>query len=313
MTQSSQSDATAARRRVPLCCWAAKLLDLSYPLVGLLVFLCERSRRDAEDRPHCRVSLAALATRGGVSTKTVQRMLAELEAKKLIARKSDRGRYHANTYYICEPGKQDTRVQFRAPENRTPESNLHGQNRTPESNLRRAKLDSGVPLLPLSKQESLKKEKSPPLPPKNLSPAPHMAATQAVAAVSDKPALVKAMPLKAAQTELQLPLPQWLPLDAWNGFVEMRRKMRHPLVGRARELTLSKLADFRAEGFDPADILNESVMNGWRGIFRPKPNGNGASSPQQQKSRFQWLMDEFAKEDALEDAALQTIEGTVAP
>jgi hypothetical protein len=79
-------------------------------------------------------------------------------------------------------------------------------------------------------------------------------------------------PPKANQRDLDLALPDWLPLDAWNGFVEMRRKSSHPLTGRAKELAITKLAEFKADGFDPAEILNDSVMNGWRGLFRPKPS-----------------------------------------
>jgi len=64
--------------------------------------------------------------------------------------------------------------------------------------------------------------------------------------------------------------PSWVPADAWAAFVDMRRKIRAPLTNHAAKLTVDELDKLRAGGDDPAAVLNQSVMNSWRGIFAVK-------------------------------------------
>lgn len=65
-------------------------------------------------------------------------------------------------------------------------------------------------------------------------------------------------------------LPDWLPLDAWKSYLEMRKKIRRPPTDRAVELAIAKLAKFRDEGHDPKAVLEQSVMNGWQDLFAPR-------------------------------------------
>jgi hypothetical protein len=70
-------------------------------------------------------------------------------------------------------------------------------------------------------------------------------------------------------------LPDGFPLEAWQGFEEMRKKIRKPLTDRARNLILAEL---KTLGGDPAALLNQSVQNSWAGVFplkAPKSNGDG--------------------------------------
>lgn len=74
-------------------------------------------------------------------------------------------------------------------------------------------------------------------------------------------------------------LPGWIDSEAWEGFEEMRRKERHPLTTRARKLAIGKLDELRATGQDPGAVLNQSTLNGWRGLFPiTLPHGNGGSN-----------------------------------
>lgn len=72
-------------------------------------------------------------------------------------------------------------------------------------------------------------------------------------------------------------LPESIPSDAWAGFVEMRRKKRAPLTERAVEGILRKLETFAAAGQPPGDVLDQSTINCWTGVFELKGprNGNG--------------------------------------
>lgn len=63
--------------------------------------------------------------------------------------------------------------------------------------------------------------------------------------------------------------PEWVPADAWARFVASRA-LKHPLTSTAAALIVSELSKFKAAGHDPAAVLDQSVMNGWRGVFEPK-------------------------------------------
>lgn len=64
--------------------------------------------------------------------------------------------------------------------------------------------------------------------------------------------------------------PGWVPADAWAAFVDMRRKIRAPLTNHAAKLAVDELDALRGNGADPAAVLNQSVMNSWRGLFAVK-------------------------------------------
>ena len=62
-------------------------------------------------------------------------------------------------------------------------------------------------------------------------------------------------------------LPSWIDVEAWDGFVEMRKQIKAPLTKRAANLTLRKLEDLRMEGYDPTEVLDQSTQRCWRGVF----------------------------------------------
>jgi hypothetical protein len=65
-------------------------------------------------------------------------------------------------------------------------------------------------------------------------------------------------------------LPDWVPQDEWNGYVDMRKKSKKPFTDLAKDLALKKLAKFHAEGYDLKAVLEASVFNGWPGLYPPK-------------------------------------------
>jgi hypothetical protein len=72
-------------------------------------------------------------------------------------------------------------------------------------------------------------------------------------------------------TRFTFKAPEWVPQDEWRAFVEMRRKIRAPLTNHAAKLAVDELEDLAGSGNDPAAVLNQSVMNGWKGLFKLKP------------------------------------------
>lgn len=85
---------------------------------------------------------------------------------------------------------------------------------------------------------------------------------------------------KSPQQEVIIP-PEWMPLAEWEGFKEMRNKIKKPMTLRAERLAIGKLEKFRSLGHDPTEILNQSIMNDYQDLYEPKEkngkNRQGAS------------------------------------
>lgn len=65
-------------------------------------------------------------------------------------------------------------------------------------------------------------------------------------------------------------LPDWVPLDAWESFVESRRKNRAPLTDRAKALAVAELSRLRDQGHSPAAVIDLAVLKGWKSFYAPK-------------------------------------------
>jgi hypothetical protein len=65
-------------------------------------------------------------------------------------------------------------------------------------------------------------------------------------------------------------LPDWIPADAWDGYIEMRKKKNKPPTDRARNLVIKELAKLLAEGHDLEAVLDNSTKNGWTDVYAPK-------------------------------------------
>jgi hypothetical protein len=90
--------------------------------------------------------------------------------------------------------------------------------------------------------------------------------------------------IRAVETvKTSLELPDWIPEDAWNGFVAMRKKIKAPLTDDAVRLAIGTLEKLMQEGHRPRAVLEQSTLNSWRGLFELKTgqrSGNDADSRQ---------------------------------
>lgn len=76
-------------------------------------------------------------------------------------------------------------------------------------------------------------------------------------------------------------VPDWVPAEPWQAFVEMRREMERgpkkvPFTVGAAKGIVDELTKFRAQGHDLSAILMKSAINSYRGVFAP----DGHSPPQ---------------------------------
>ena len=72
--------------------------------------------------------------------------------------------------------------------------------------------------------------------------------------------------------------PDWMPIDAWQGWVDMRKQRKRPLTDRATNRAINKLDAIRAKGHDIAELLDRSTINGWLDIYEPKETNRAGNS-----------------------------------
>ncbi|ELY3466776.1 replication protein [Cronobacter malonaticus] len=79
---------------------------------------------------------------------------------------------------------------------------------------------------------------------------------------------------KARFNPLDVDLPDWLDPAVWREWVQYRAESKKPIKSM---LTVTKaiklLSQFRDSGDIPAEVINQSIANGWQGLFRVKATG----------------------------------------
>jgi uncharacterized protein YdaU (DUF1376 family) len=71
---------------------------------------------------------------------------------------------------------------------------------------------------------------------------------------------------------------------SWNGFIEMRERIKKPLTERAVELIGITLSQFHAKGQDINKCLDQSVVKNYQDVYEVKEDGNGASRGYSQRN-----------------------------
>lgn len=75
---------------------------------------------------------------------------------------------------------------------------------------------------------------------------------------------------KASSGSVYAP-PEWVPAEQWAEFVRMRKSMRNvPFSGAAAKGVVAELERLKAQGYDPAAMLELAVTSGWRTVYPPK-------------------------------------------
>ena len=86
-------------------------------------------------------------------------------------------------------------------------------------------------------------------------------------------------------------LPDWLSAEIWSSWVAYRRDLKKPIKSQQTVTQAINLLDrCRLNGYTPAEIINQSIANGWQGLFEPK----GARPQRRQESR---VTERFADKD----------------
>jgi len=62
-------------------------------------------------------------------------------------------------------------------------------------------------------------------------------------------------------------LPEWLPVNEFKAFLDHRKSKRSALTPHAQKLLIEKLLVLQTNGQDLVAVLNQSILNGWSGVF----------------------------------------------
>ena len=65
-------------------------------------------------------------------------------------------------------------------------------------------------------------------------------------------------------------LPIWIDKDTWDAFLEMRKSKRAMPTDKAIQLLIKELEKLKGEGHDPNEVLNQSTMRNYTGVFPVK-------------------------------------------
>ncbi|HIE8886941.1 TPA: replication protein [Klebsiella pneumoniae] len=90
---------------------------------------------------------------------------------------------------------------------------------------------------------------------------------------------------------LAVQLPDWLSAEIWSSWVAYRRDLKKPIKSQQTVTQAINLLDrCRLNGYSPDEIINQSIANGWQGLFEPK-----VARPQRRKESR--VTERFADKD----------------
>ena len=61
--------------------------------------------------------------------------------------------------------------------------------------------------------------------------------------------------------------PDWLPMETWDAFIKMRKRIKKPPTDYAIKLLINKLDGFRQNGQDVKAILERSITSSWQDLY----------------------------------------------
>jgi hypothetical protein len=84
--------------------------------------------------------------------------------------------------------------------------------------------------------------------------------------------------VKKSNTKIEpLVLPEWLPQNDWNDFVQYREEAKKPLKSTMSiKRTINKLEKLKNAGYDIREIIDQTIVNGWSGLHPVNKNNNGS-------------------------------------
>src|SRR3990167_3718577 len=91
-------------------------------------------------------------------------------------------------------------------------------------------------------------------------------------------------------------LPNWVDVEAWNGWEEMRKVKGWKLTNRAKALAVKALEALREQGYAPKDVLDNATLRCWRGLFAPSSGSGGESKADRERKTTERIVNMVIEE-----------------
>ena len=114
-------------------------------------------------------------------------------------------------------------------------------------------------------------------PPHHVHPTPAPRAPRTVKEPSKEPSLNNTV------AKATFDLPEWVPVSVWNSWIEYRKSRRLSVSAAAMNGHISLLNKFRNQGMDICAVIQQSIEQGWQGLFALKNQQQGFVSRRDQE------------------------------
>lgn len=211
----------------------------------VLLALCD----NANDAGTCYPSVKNLAEKCGLSARGIQAAFAALEESGYVTRDLRKGRSTVYTIQFPEP-KSKLETTDEPPHVVHPRKSCTPARRAPTP------------------------AADAPLPPHVVHPTPARRAPITVIEPSNKPSPNH----QAQKAPVVVEIPDWMPVTDWEAFLESRKFSRAPMSAQAQIRAIAMLGKLREAGDDPSAVLEQSIINGWKGLFPLRKERGGQSA-----------------------------------
>lgn len=79
--------------------------------------------------------------------------------------------------------------------------------------------------------------------------------------------------------------------ELWDDFMAERKRLKASNSDRALKLLMSEIEKLQAKGHDPTELINQSILKGWKSVFAPYET-KGTTNGNHRKSRTQDLAEQ---------------------
>jgi hypothetical protein len=80
--------------------------------------------------------------------------------------------------------------------------------------------------------------------------------------------------------DMPFPAPQDVEEDVWTAWMEIRKRQKCPInTDGAYRVVCRTLLKLKCQGNDPNEVVEQSVLRGWRGLFPMTMTGNKYGNP----------------------------------
>ena len=247
--------------------WALRLVKNVTPTQKLiLICLANHAGPDGD----CWPSQTVVSDYSGLSRDAVNKNMKELESLGLIAserRKDSDGRETTKKYRLKMPKSLGVVQNYsRGAEMRgrcSPE--LHRGIGERHTGVVQNYTDCSPGLHKSLKREPLKEETKT----KDLKTPPTPEIRDHRKAAENKTGRVISQPKNEEKTfsAITMEIPEWLPFEDWKDFVQHRIELRIPLTETGATRAISTLKSLLVEGHSPTDVIGQTILNNYRGLF----------------------------------------------